>query len=141
MSACGTTFSILCWASTLVAEKCFWSTRKFWQNSILALPVAAVQTFSRLLLVLYFCWAWVLSGAAALQSAFNLASNVAIIDGLAGFLLSDRVVFTSGLPMAIDNIAGNILGSRIAIARWPELGMLLISLYLLLITLVARYYF
>ncbi|MDR3320063.1 MAG: hypothetical protein LBS77_03855 [Desulfovibrio sp.] len=82
-----------------------------------------------------------MSGAAALQSAFNLASNVAIIDGLAGFLLSDRVVFTSGLPMAIDNIAGNILGSRIAIARWPELGMLLISLYLLLITLVARYYF
>jgi uncharacterized membrane protein YfcA len=77
--------------------------------------------------------------ASGTAKAFNLASNVG---GLAGFLLSGNVVFALGLPMALANIAGNILGSRIAMSRGPGIvrKMLLISLSLLLITLIARYF-
>jgi uncharacterized membrane protein YfcA len=92
-----------------------------------------------LLLGLHFLLKMDLVGASGTTKAFNLASNVG---GLAGFLLNGSVVFALGLPMAAANIAGNILGSRMAMAKGPEIvrKMLLVSLALLLVTLVVRYF-
>ncbi|MDR2055974.1 MAG: TSUP family transporter [Desulfovibrio sp.] len=92
-----------------------------------------------LLLGLYFLLKMDLVEASGTTKAFNLASN---IGGLAGFLLSGSVVFALGVPMAMANIVGNILGSRMAMARGPRVvrKMLLVSLSLLLATLIIRYF-
>ncbi|MDR1658787.1 MAG: TSUP family transporter [Desulfovibrio sp.] len=92
-----------------------------------------------LLLGLHFLLKMDLVGASGTTKAFNLASNAG---GLAGFLLSGSVVFALGALMATSNIAGNILGSRMAMAKGPEIvrRMLLVSLSLLLVTLIVRYF-
>ncbi|MDR2745504.1 MAG: TSUP family transporter [Desulfovibrio sp.] len=92
-----------------------------------------------LLLGLHFLLKMDLVGASGTAKTFNLASN---IGGLTGFLLNGSVVFALGAPMALANIVGNILGSRMAMARGPEIvrKMLLVSLSLLLLTLIIRYF-
>ncbi|MDR3357280.1 MAG: sulfite exporter TauE/SafE family protein [Desulfovibrio sp.] len=92
-----------------------------------------------LLLGLYFLLKMDLVRASGTTKTFNLASNVG---GLTGFLLGGSVVFALGASMALANIAGNIFGSRMAMNRGPEIvrKMLPVSLSLLLITLIARYF-
>jgi uncharacterized membrane protein YfcA len=92
-----------------------------------------------LLLGLHFLLGMGLVTASGTTKAVNLASN---LGALIGFLLSGHVLFALGLPMAAANIGGNILGSRMAIARGPGIvrKMLLVSLSLLLLTLIIRYY-
>jgi Predicted permeases len=80
-----------------------------------------------------------LVAASGTAKAFNLASN---FGSLVAFLINGKVLFAVGLPMAIANIAGNVLGSRLAIRQGPELvrKVLFVSLGLLLVTLLWRYY-
>ena len=95
-------------------------------------------TGSFMLLSLHFALGLNLIAASATAKAFNLASNVS---SLAVFLLSGKVYWFAAIPMAIANMAGNILGSRLALRSGPQLvrRMLLISLCLLFATLVWRY--
>ena len=96
-------------------------------------------TGSFLLLALHFVLGMGLVAASGTAKAFNLASNVS---SLTVFLLSSKVFWLAALPMAAANMAGNILGSRLALRKGPALirKMLLISLALLFATLVWRYY-
>lgn len=96
-------------------------------------------TGSFMLLALHFVLGLGLIAASATAKAFNLASN---ISSLVVFLLNGKVYWFAALPMAAANMAGNILGSRLALRKGPALirTMLLASLALLFATLVWRYY-
>ena len=77
--------------------------------------------------------------ASATAKVFNLASN---IGALVGFLWSGQVLFALAIPMAVCNMAGNWLGSRLAIAKGSNLvrHILTVTLSLLIATLVWRYF-
>ncbi len=95
-------------------------------------------TGSFMLLALHFFLGLGLIAASGTAKAFNLASN---ISGLIIFLIHGKVLFIIAVPMAIANIAGNIVGSRIALRGGPAVvrRMLLVSLVLLFATLIWRY--
>lgn len=97
-------------------------------------------TGTLMLLSLHFFLGLDLVKASGTTKVFNLASNVS---SLVVFLINGKVLFLAALPMAAANVAGNILGSRLAIKRGSGLirKVLLLSLALLFATLVWRYYF
>lgn len=97
-------------------------------------------TGTLLLLSLHFFLGMDLLKASGTTKVFNLASN---ISSLAVFLLSGKVLFMAAIPMALANVAGNLIGSRLAVRRGSSLirKVLLFSLTLLFATLVWRYYF
>lgn len=96
-------------------------------------------TGSFMLLALHFFLGLHLVAASGTAKAFNLASN---ISGLAVFFINGKIYYYAAVPMAIANVAGNVLGSRLALKRGPALirRMLLISLALLFASLIWRYY-
>lgn len=77
--------------------------------------------------------------ASATSKVFNLASNVG---SLIAFLISGKVWFALALPMAAASMAGNWVGSRMAIRAGAAIvrKFLAVSLSLLLATLVWRYF-
>ena len=76
--------------------------------------------------------------SSATAKAFNLASNVS---SLIVFIVSGKIYYFAALPMALANVAGNIVGSRLALRKGPTVirRMLFVSLGLLFISLVWRY--
>lgn len=96
-------------------------------------------TGSFMLLALHLLLGLHLVAASGTAKAFNLASNVS---GLVVFFINGKIYYYAAIPMAIANVAGNILGSKLALRRGPALirKMLLISLALLFATLIWRYY-
>ncbi|MDR0339935.1 MAG: TSUP family transporter, partial [Desulfovibrio sp.] len=80
-----------------------------------------------------------LIAATGTAKVFNLASN---ISSLFVFLLNGKVYFFVAVPMALANMTGNILGSRMALRGGPKIvrRMLLFSLSLLFVSLIWRYY-
>ncbi|MDR2010180.1 MAG: TSUP family transporter [Bacteroidales bacterium] len=79
-----------------------------------------------------------LINATANAKVFNLISN---IGGLTVFIISNKVIFSLGIPLAIANIAGNLLGSRLAIKKGEKVirFFLIIVFILLLISLIYKY--
>lgn len=77
--------------------------------------------------------------ASATAKVFNLSSN---IGALIVFLIEGKVVFLLGLPLALANIAGNYLGSTLAIKVGSKVvkGFLLVSFVILFISLFWKYY-
>lgn len=77
--------------------------------------------------------------ASAVAKVLNLASNVG---ALIAFLWAGQVLFWLALPMAAASMCGNWLGSRMAIRSGSGLvrKFLLVSLGMLLITLIWRYF-
>ena len=59
-----------------------------------------------------------LISASATSKVFNLASNVGAV---VTFIASGNVYYSLGIAMAISNIAGNIVGSSLAIKRGNDL--------------------
>ena len=96
-------------------------------------------TGSFMLLSLHFVLGIGLITASGTAKVLNLASN---ISSLIIFLIHGKVYFFMAVPMALANIAGNIMGSRLALRGGPAVvrRMLFISLGLLFATLVWRYY-
>ncbi len=96
-------------------------------------------TGSFLLLGLHFALGMNLVAASATAKPFNLASNVA---SMVVFIVNGQVLYLVAIPMAVANIAGNILGSRMALKKGSGVvrKMLIVSLALLFATLVWRYY-
>jgi len=78
--------------------------------------------------------------ASGTTKLFNLASNLA---SLAVFALHGKVILALGIPLALANIAGNLLGSTLAIRRGAGLvqAVLLVSLSALLISLLVKFWF
>jgi uncharacterized membrane protein YfcA len=77
--------------------------------------------------------------ASATSKIFNLATN---LGSLAVFMAYGKVLYLIGLPLALANIAGNLLGSRLAIRIGPEFvrRVLWVSLALLFISLLWKFY-
>lgn len=96
-------------------------------------------TGSFMLLTLHFALRLNLVKASGTSKAFNLASN---LSSLVVFLLNSKIFFLAALPMAAANIAGNLIGSRMAIKCGAGLirKVLLFSLVLLFASLIWRYY-
>lgn len=96
-------------------------------------------TGSFLLLGLHFALGMNLVAASATAKPFNLASNVG---ALVVFIVNGQVLYLVGIPMALANTAGNLLGSRMALKKGSDVvrKMLVVSLALLFATLVWRYY-
>jgi len=69
---------------------------------------------------------------------FNLASN---LGALVVFALHGKVLLAAGIPLAVANIAGNQLGSALALRRGAGLvrAFLLVSLSVLLGSLLVKY--
>lgn len=97
-------------------------------------------TGSFFIIALHWCLRMDLVRASGTAKVFNLASNVG---ALAAFLWDGKVIFALGLPMALANMAGNYLGSRLAIQKGAGIvrNFLFLSLGLLFCTLVWRYFF
>jgi uncharacterized membrane protein YfcA len=94
---------------------------------------------SFLLLGLHFILGLNLIAATGTAKVFNLASN---ISSLFVFLFNGKVYFFVAVPMALANMTGSILGSRMALRGGPKIvrRMLLFSLGLLFVSLIWRYY-
>lgn len=77
--------------------------------------------------------------ATATAKIFNFASNLA---AFAVFALDGQVDYRLGLPLALANIAGNWLGSRLAIRKGAPVVrvVLVLSLSILLASLVWKYF-
>lgn len=97
-------------------------------------------TGSFMLLSLHFFLSLNLVAASGTAKAFNLASN---ISSLVIFIINGKVFYYAAIPMALANMAGNVIGSRLALSKGPVLirRMLLFSLALLFVSLVWRYFF
>ena len=78
-----------------------------------------------------------LINASAISKVFNLASN---ISAFVTFALAGKVLYGIGLPIALANLAGVYLGSRLAIRRGQQFiqAFLLLVFGLLFCTLAYR---
>jgi hypothetical protein len=76
--------------------------------------------------------------SSATSKVFNLASN---LGALAVFILGGKVIYMLGIPLAVANIAGNYLGSNLAIKKGANAVkfFLLLSLSILMISLIWKY--
>lgn len=77
--------------------------------------------------------------ASGTAKVFNLASN---ISGLVTFMIGGYVIFSIAIPMALASIAGNYVGTKLAITKGAHLirRILPISLTALFITLFLQYF-
>ncbi|EGW40596.1 TSUP family transporter [Desulfosporosinus sp. OT] len=96
-------------------------------------------TGSFLILVFYLWLGMDLVKASATAKVFNLAS---CLSALIVFLIDGKVIISLGIPLAIANIAGNYLGSALAIKRGARIvkAFLIISLVILFISLLIKFY-
>jgi len=96
-------------------------------------------TGSFLILAFYFLVGLDLVEASATAKVFNLAS---CLSALLVFLIGRKVLFFIGIPLALANVAGNYLGSSLAIKKGTAVikGFLIISLAILFISLLWKYY-
>ena len=76
------------------------------------------------------------SAANAQAKVINLTSN---ITSLAGFLLNGQVVFLLGIAGAVCNMAGNYLGSGLALTKGSKIvrPVILIVLFLLFLKILT----
>ena len=97
-------------------------------------------TGSFLTLSFFFFNRMKLIDATANAKVFNLMSNVG---GVTAFIIGGKVLFLLALPIAVANMAGNFLGSRLAIKRGEGVikFFLIFAFILLLGSLVWKYYF
>ncbi len=77
--------------------------------------------------------------ASATAKTFNLASNVG---SFVMFTISGQVYFTYAIAMAVANIAGNLLGSHLAMKKGDKLvqRIVFVSLTILFIYLLVKYF-
>ena len=97
-------------------------------------------TGSFLLIALHLILGLGLVQASATAKPFNLASGVA---AFVVFAFNGSVIYTLAIPLAIANIAGNILGSKLTLSNGAGFvrKILMVSLSILFITLIQKYYF
>lgn len=95
-------------------------------------------TGSFLIIAFYMFIGLGLVQSSATAKVFNLASN---LGALVIFVLGGKVIFLIGIPLAIANIAGNYLGSNLAIKKGANTVkfFLLLSLTILMISLIWKY--
>ncbi len=88
---------------------------------------------------LYFFLRLNLLAATATAKVFNLASNVG---ALIAFVMAAKVLYAVAIPMAAANMAGNFIGSRLAIKKGQQIikYFLMGALVLLTISLAIKYF-
>lgn len=96
-------------------------------------------TGSFLIIIFHILFRMNLVQASATAKVFNLTSN---IGALTVFLLEGKVLFQLGVPLALANIIGNYLGSKLAIKKGAKFvkAFLFISISILFASLVWKYF-
>ena len=96
-------------------------------------------TGSFFILVFYLFLGTGLVEASGTAKVFNFLSN---LGALISFLLGHKVIFSLGIPLALANIAGNYVGSHLAIKKGTKVvrAFLLLSLSILFISLIWQYF-
>ena len=76
--------------------------------------------------------------ATANAKIINLATN---LGALASFIIAGRVMYLIAIPLALANMAGNYIGSRLALTRGEKIikMFLIVVLIILMATLVWKY--
>lgn len=79
-----------------------------------------------------------LVNSSAVSKVFNFGSNVG---AFVAFAIAGKVLYTVGIPIAIANIAGGFLGSRLAIKKGQKVVklFLILAFIILFITLAVKY--
>jgi uncharacterized membrane protein YfcA len=97
-------------------------------------------TGSFLTLSFFFFTRMKLIDATANAKVFNLMSN---IGGLTAFILSSKVLFLLGIPLAASNMFGNYFGSKLAIKKGEGIikFFLIFVFVMLMVSLIWKYYF
>ncbi len=95
-------------------------------------------TGSFLIIAFYIFIGLGLVQSSATAKVFNLASN---LGALVIFVLGGKVIFSIGIPLAVANIAGNYIGSNLAVKKGASTVKfsLLLSLTILMISLIWKY--
>lgn len=95
-------------------------------------------TGSFLIIAFYMFIGLGLVQSSATAKVFNLASN---LGALVIFVLGGKVIFSIGIPLAVANIAGNYIGSNLAVKKGASTikFFLLLSLTILMISLIWKY--
>jgi uncharacterized membrane protein YfcA len=80
-----------------------------------------------------------LINASAISKVFNLASNVG---SFLTFVLAHKVLYTVGIPVAMANIAGGFIGSKLAIEKGQGFirAFLVLVFLVLFVTLIVRFF-
>ena len=96
-------------------------------------------TGSFLIMAFYLFVGLDLVAASATAKVFNLAS---CFGALIVFLLDGKVMISLGIPLALANVAGNYLGSTLAIKKGTPIvkAFLLVSLAILFSSLMIKYF-
>lgn len=96
-------------------------------------------TGSFFILALHFALGLGLVQASATSKILNLATN---FSSLCVFVLHGKVLYILAIPLALANIAGNIIGSKMAIRIGSTFvrKILILSLFILLVSLVWKFY-
>jgi uncharacterized protein len=92
------------------------------------------------LIMAFYLWIGLdLVEASATAKVFNLTS---CLSALVVFMLEQKVLFALGIPLAIANLAGNYVGSTLAIRNGSPLvkTCLIISLVILFSSLLMKYF-
>lgn len=112
---------------------------------LVCLPIGFYDGFfgpgagSFLIVACYLLLGMNLVKASGTAKVFNLAS---CLSALIVFLMDDKVLMSLGIPLAIANIAGNYVGSTLAIKKGARIVkvFLIISLVILFISLIIKFY-
>ena len=76
--------------------------------------------------------------ATANAKIINLATN---IGALASFVIAGKVIYLIAIPLAVSNMIGNHIGSRIVLEKGEKIikMFLIIVLAMLMVTLILKY--
>ncbi|MBO4369298.1 MAG: TSUP family transporter [Desulfovibrio sp.] len=118
----------------------------FWKIAPICLAIGLYDGFfgpgtgSFLILAFHWLMGLELLNASATAKTFNLASNLA---STLTFISQGTMLWPLALPMAFGSILGNTFGSRLAIKKGNESvrRFLTFSLFLLIISLLIKYFF
>lgn len=91
-----------------------------------------------LIMALHFFLGKGMVSASGTAKVFNLASN---LGSMFTFMLSGKIIFLLAFPMALANMSGNLLGSRMAVKRGPDFirKFIIIPLAMLFLALLVRF--
>ena len=95
-------------------------------------------TGSLLIIALHYIMGLSLIASSATSKVFNLASNVG---AFVAFFIAGKMLFIIGIPMVGASIAGNYIGSHMAIKRGDNIikPVLFGTIFLLFGTMIYKY--
>ena len=140
-------------AAALIPKKKMSTTRQSWSKTTLWfwIPLVCIVigfydgffgpgTGSLLIMAFHIFFGISLSAASGTAKVFNLVSNVGAVTT---FLFAGKCLLFLAIPMALANMIGNYIGSKLVIKKGDNIVRytLILSVFILLITLIYKFIF